>query len=265
MYDWPEVQMRTDAFWSRVRAALAARGIEAPEALVRPASLSEPWTKTDLLVGQTCGLPFVSGRCGNATVIGRPGYGVQGAEGGTYASAIICHAEEEGALAAFRGRIAVINEFGSQSGCNALADEVQRMKLDRERPFFGELLISGAHRDSARMVADRKADIAAIDAVAWALFEELEPVRHARLRVIGWTRNMPALPFITSPTNASSRSVLYDALLEAALASPSMGEKGPIPGIPVDVLPADDEDYTPIRDMAKRIKGMRLAPGAQSL
>jgi ABC-type phosphate/phosphonate transport system substrate-binding protein len=152
----------------------------------------------------------------------------------------------------------VINEFGSQSGCNALADEIQRQKLDDGRAFFGQLSLSGAHRNSARMVADRQADLAAIDAVAWALFEELEPVRHARLRVLGWTRAMPALPFITSAAHKEKKAQIYGAILAAALETQHTG-------VPVDVLPADSEDYGPISKMAARIKGMKLAPGTRSL
>ncbi len=265
MYDWPEVQGRTDAFWARVHDALSEAGIDAPAALSRPERLSQPWTDPGLLIGQTCGLPYVAGRCGDAVLIGRPDYGIEGASGGSYASAIICRREDEGTLADCRGQRAVINEFGSQSGCNALADEVQRMKLDREGPFFGTLELSGAHRSSAQMVADGGADIAAIDAVAWALFQELEPERHARLRVIGWTRAMPALPFITGAVNAPRRAALYDALLAAALASCEWaGKPGPV-GIPIDMLPAEDADYDPIRKMAERIKGMRLAPDAPTL
>ena len=254
MYDWPEVRERTDAFWARVRAELARQRIGAPVALSRPDDLSVPWRNPDLLVGQTCGLPFVSGRCPGTILIGRPDYGVEGASGGTYASAVICRANEAAPLSEFRGRTAVINEFGSQSGCNALADHVQRMKLDRDGPFFGRLEISGAHRASALMVARGQADIAAIDAVSWALFAECEPEAHAGLHVIGWTRNMPALPFITAAANAPQKLALTDALLTAALESGAT-----LPGIPIDVLPTEDADYDPISRMAERIGGMRLA------
>ena len=71
MYDWPEVQGRTDAFWIRVRAGLEEAGIDAPVALSRPEDLHSPWTRPDLVLGQTCGLPLVLGLTGDATVLGR--------------------------------------------------------------------------------------------------------------------------------------------------------------------------------------------------
>lgn len=260
MYDWQEVQNRTDRFWAGLQNALAARGIDAPRDLARPDDISSVWAEPNLIIGQTCGLPYVSGRCGNAVLIGRPDYGIEWAYGGSYSSVLICRAEDRGDLSTFRGRRAAINDLGSQSGCNALADEIQRRKLEDGRPFFAEVVLSGAHRSSARQVADRKADVAAIDAVAWALFQELEPVRHARLRVIGQTRTMPALPFITSRENAHLRPLLLDALLEACEpATP------PEAGIPVMIVPTDDEHYDPVRKMAHRVKGMRLSPNLRPL
>ncbi len=262
MYDWPEVQPRTDAFWARVAEALRARGIDAPEALSRPEDISAPWTDPDLLIGQTCGLPYVSGRCGKAVLVSRPCYGLEHANGGTYQSAIICHAEAQGDLAAFRGKRVAINEYGSQSGCNALAGHLTRQKLDREGPFFGQALLSGSHRASAQMVAERKADVAAIDAVAWALLEEIEPVRHARLRVLAWTRAMPSLPFITGPENRYRTGDLYAALLDAAFDCSEQRAAG----TPTDFMPApEDCHYDPIRKMAAGVKGLRLAPNAPPL
>lgn len=264
MYDWAEVRPRTDAFWARVQAALHVEGIEAPALLSRPDDIASPWPAPDLVIGQTCGLPYISGRCGSAVVIGRPCYGVEGAEGATYRSALIGRADEDGELAAFRGRHAAINETGSQSGCNALAVEILRQKLDPGRGFFSKVTFSGSHRASAGLVADRKADIAAIDAVAWALFQELEPVRAARLRVIAWTTAMPSLPFICGTDHAAHRPALYGALHQATLDLAPQGASV-TPGIPVDVLPADDEDYDPIRKMASRIRGLRLAPNMPPL
>lgn len=260
MYDWEEVRPRTDMFWFGVRDVLRAGGIDAPDALSRPDDISRPWRDPDLVVGQTCGLPYASGRCGQAVLLARPDYDLEHANGGTYQSALICRAEEDRDLGGSRGGTAAINDIASQSGCNALADEIQRQKLDDGRAFFGKVTLSGSHRASARLVADRKADIAAIDAVAWALFEELEPVRHSRLRVLVWTRTMPALPFITARQNEPHRRALFDALWEG-----HPMHRPPVVGVPSGFFPADDEDYDPIRKMAARIRGLRLAPNLSPL
>ena len=257
MYDWPEVRERTDAFWARVAAALTNRRIAAPSELSRPRDPAEAWHDPDLLVGQTCGLPFVSGRCGTAVLVGRPVYDVEGAGAGLYRSALICRAGAGERLADFDGARVAINDYGSQSGCNALADAVRGIARG-DAPFFAAVTVTGTHRASAQAVAGGEADLAAIDAVAWALFRELEGERYARLKVLDWTEAVPALPFITARRHAERRSAILEALREAGDATAGAG-------IPASVLPAEDRDYDPIRTIAERIRGMRLAPGTPPL
>ena len=254
MYDWPEISARTDAFWARVAAGLAAEGIAAPRALARPADPARAWGDPTLLLGQSCGLPYVSGRCGGAVPVARPVYAAEGCGPGTYRSALICRAGEEGPLASFRGRVAAVNEYGSQSGCNALADAV-RCWGDA---FFADVVLTGAHRSSALAVAGGQADIAAIDAVAWALFAEVEPAARQRLAVLGWTDEMPALPFIIGSRHAARAAAIFRALAGAARPDDAAG-------LPVGVLPAADSDYGPVRAMAARVAGFRLAPAAAPL
>jgi ABC-type phosphate/phosphonate transport system substrate-binding protein len=254
MYDWPEVSARTDAFWAQVAAALAAEGIAAPPALVRPADLARAWSDPALLLGQSCGLPYVSGLCRGAVPVARPVYHAEGCGRGTYRSALVCRAGEEGPLSSFRGRVVAVNEYGSQSGCNALADTVRPLG----DAFFAKVVLTGAHRASALAVVRGEADIAAVDAVAWALVGEIEPAARAGLAVLGWTDEMPALPFITAAVHAGHVPAVYRALAGAA-------QPGNPTGLPVEVLPAVDSDYDPIRVMAARVRGLRLAPAAAPL
>lgn len=254
MYDWPEVAARTDTFWAAVARALAGRGIPAPTALSRPAEVHATWRDPGLLLGQACGLPYVSGLCGAAVLVARPAYAVEGCGCGTYRSALICRAGEEAPLHRFRGRVAAVNEWGSQSGCHALADAVHRLG----DAFFGGVVLTGSHRASAAAVAAGSADVAAIDAVTWALLGEVGPGVHARLRVIGWTAEMPALPYITAAGHARLAPALRDALNTAAR------PENP-PGQPIAVLPATGADYAPVRAMAARLRGLRLAPGVPGL
>ena len=250
MYDWPEQQSRTDGFWTAMREALAAEGLDAPEALARPEDLSTPWRRPDLLIAQTCGLPYVSGECGSAILVARPSYDVAGALPGSYSSALICRAEDDRDLAGFLGARAAINETGSQSGCNALKDAFLQAGL-ADGPLFAEVVMSGAHRVSANLVSEGRADIAAIDAVAWALHGECDPESHARLRVLGWTRPMPALPFITAGTRADLIPVLTAALTTACAATTGTG-------LPSAILPAESGDYDPIRKMAHATTAIEL-------
>ncbi|MEL7000561.1 MAG: PhnD/SsuA/transferrin family substrate-binding protein [Pseudomonadota bacterium] len=263
MYDWPEVQPRLDAFWTSLAQDLRDLGIDAPASLSRPADLGSAWNSQDLLIGQTCGLPYVRDRCGSARLLARPDFDLPGADGGTYSSALICRADDDArTLGDFRSRTAVINEIGSQSGCNVLADAVLDVSDADDVPFFAQVTRSGSHRRSADLVAAGACDVAAIDAVAWALYAEVEPERHARLRVICWTRPMPALPYITAHRNSDIEDALFGALAHGVLKHADSRHRLPLP---VGILAADDADYDPIRAMAERVSGMRLAPGASSL
>ncbi len=259
MYDWPEVHPRIDAFWALTVESLRGFGLEAPETLSRPERLSEPWTNPDLLVGQTCGLPYVSGRCGDAVLVAQPVFDLAGAEHGNYSSALVCRIYDPAkGLSGFRGRIAAVNEYGSQSGCNALADAVLDVHSASARPFFSCVKLSGAHRNSATMVAKGQADIAAIDAVAWALYAEAEPDNHAKLRVLGWTRPMPALPYITANRFSDQVPKIFESLANA-------GGAHTLPTLPVAINACTDADYDPIRKMAARVQGLLLAPDSQKL
>ena len=259
MYDWPQVRARTDAFWAIVRTELRGAGIDAPSALTRPSDIHTPWTDPELVVGQTCGLPYMSGRAGKSVLVGRAGYDLPHAIDGEYASAVICHRDRAGELSAFQHSRAALNDFGSQSGCHALANAILQAGHNPKSPFFSEVIVSGAHSASARMVSDDLADIAAIDAVAWALFEELEPARFAQLRVIEWTKSTPALPFITAPKYTDDIPAILAALQVAAQTSP------PAIGLPTQILPTGDSDYDPIRAMTARVKGFQLAPNSPAL
>ena len=119
------------------------------------------------------------------------------------------------------------------------------------------MIVSGSHRGSARLVAEGEADVAAIDAVAWALFKNHEPQATENLTVLEWTRPMPALPFVTGVSQVDQVDTLRSALAQAANAD--------TPGIPAGILPANAQTYAPIADMAQRLKGRRLAPETAAL
>lgn len=251
MYDWPEFSDRTDAFWKRIARRLRDRGIDAPAALTREASASGVRRDPDLILGQTCGLPLIRGEAGEAIPFARPTHAIEGCGPGTYSSILLARKETGAGLGDFRGRRAAVNEPDSQSGCNALKDAVAGHS-DPDEPFFGSILITGAHRASADAVADGRADLCALDAVAWALYRKAEPARAARLDPLLWTRPMPSPPFIASPRHADAIPCLLSALAESAT--------GDAPGIPVGVLPASEADYDPIRRMDDRLNAMKPAP-----
>ena len=72
---------------------------------------------------------------------------------------------------------------------------------------------------------------------------------------------MPALPYICAPRYAERLPDLL-AALNAAVAARN---DWPIPVPRKGVIAATSADYDPIRRMARRVRGMKLAPGASTL
>ena len=77
---------------------------------------------------------------------------------------------------------------------------------------------TGAHRLSAAAVAEGRADIAALDAVTFALMQDLVPETR-RLKVVGMTDPTPGLPLITA--RGHDPAPLFDAICEAIAALPA--------------------------------------------
>jgi ABC-type phosphate/phosphonate transport system substrate-binding protein len=267
MYDWPGVRAGNNAFWAEVARRLGEAGIEAPGVLARNPDVDAAWNDPDLLLGQTCGMPFISGDCGEARIVARPDYGLPGARGGFYRSAIIVRAEDAGgsasggaeAVLAQEGRCVAVNEWRSFSGHVTLRAYLAGLRGGAPDPFFGAAAISGAHVESARMVARGEADVAALDGVGWVLLRVHEPETAARLVALDMTAPAPALPFITAPRFDAVRADLVAALDGAAAALP------PVAGVPRAVAPADAGDYRTIREFARAAGAERFAPGAPEM
>lgn len=209
MYDWPELRAQTDAFWNALRERLAAKGLNASQALTRGDDAEALWLDPSLLFSQTCGYPFATQLRDKVRYVATPRYSVKGCEGATYSSAIIGHRDDQHtALADYVGARVAYNAKNSLSGYRCLKADVLGDAIDADP------LISGGHRNSICAVAEERADIAAVDAVCWQLAQQFEPEAVSKLKVIGWTELRPALPFITSLQSSPS---MVDAM-RAALA-----------------------------------------------
>jgi ABC-type phosphate/phosphonate transport system substrate-binding protein len=212
MYDFGPAQAANDRLWRLIRDGLRGRGIDAPEALTRgEPAYWEAWQSPDLLLSQTCGYPFRARLHGRVTYVGTPDYGVEGCGPGFYRSVFVARADDpRTTLENFDGARLAYNEALSQSGW--AAPQTHAAKLGLRLP---PALQTGAHRLSADAVAEGRADIAALDAVTFALMQEASPVVR-RLKVVGMTDPTPGLPCIT----ASDRNPqpIFDAVSEAVAA-----------------------------------------------
>ena len=242
MYDWPEVVAETDALWSAISTTLIAAGFDAPGVIDRTMDRKAAWTSEHLLVGQTCGLPFVEGVRDVALVLGTFVYEVEQCVPGDYCSVIVARPDGPASIEDARGSVAAFNGRDSQSGHAALVTTLAA--LAGGGSYFSGVVESGTHRRSLQMVAEGVADVAAVDVVSWMLANDVEPTTQS-LRVVGSTACTPGLPLITNRCNTASRDAINAAIL-SAVESVGQSVRGPlhISGY----VPRTDDEYSVIAE-----------------
>lgn len=212
MYDWPEGQGETDAWY----AALRSRVPELPQALTRGADPHSLWRDPALVFSQTCWGPLRLGLLVDLRVLAQPDYGdVPGGRGPFYRSALVARQgtpvpppPHPGAdLPLLSGRFA-FNARDSLSGWIGPAQDG-----GDPATWASALIETGSHRASVRAVAHGQADVAAIDARSWAMAQRHEPCAGG-LVVVGWTAERPGLPYVTARgTDPRLAVALTDALI----------------------------------------------------
>ena len=201
MYDRAETAQANDRLWSAVRNALGY----GPETLTRDMDVWDIWQSPDLLLAQTCGYPYRAHLHNHVELVGTPDYGVDGCPPGYYNSVFIARRDDTRKfLTDFSETIFAYNEPMSQSGWAAPVHHVTTLGMK-----FGEAKKSGAHVMSARLVAEGQADIAAIDAVTWALIEKYDKFSRD-LHIVERTEPTPGLPYISAL--GSDKSALFAAM-----------------------------------------------------
>ncbi len=210
MYDWPEVETQTDQLGNLLATLLKDNGINCPSTLDRETASSTVWTSGKCLLSQTCGWPFISHLYEHVSLITTPVYDIDGCSGTTHRSRLVCRGNDKrGALAEFKEATVAINELDSQSGHQAMKSALTAASLPA--PFFSKGIVSGAHRQSIKLVADGQADICAVDPVSWQFALRYEKAVTDSLRVIGEGPEIPGLPLVCSREFA-------DNMLEADIA-----------------------------------------------
>ena len=189
MYDWPGQSAHWDALWAGIRDALRARAVPAPEHLTRDGNPWDHWDNPDLVLGQTCGMPYRQHLHGKVRLVGTLDHGLPGAPPGYYYSVLVVRRDRSGETSDFKDKTLAYNDHRSQSGWAAPHAHGLR---------FARTIHTGAHRDSARAVAEGRADIAAIDAETWRLIEAYLPDIAEKIRVFAQTAPTPGLPLVTA-------------------------------------------------------------------
>jgi len=156
-----------------------------------------------LFLGHTCGYPLMKHLQDAVTPFCVPVFNVSGVEGNSYSSRFIVSADSEiCSLADCAGRIVAINNRDSNSGMNVLRHAIA--KLNPAAPFFVSVLNSGGHLQSLTAVAEKRADVAAIDCVSFQFIEDRWPELTARVRSIGDSVKTCGLPLVLPAANLNS-------------------------------------------------------------
>lgn len=208
MYARPELEEAHRRYWRLIHQALKDAGMDSPQALSQEADEFFVWKHPELVLSQTCGMPYRLWLQADVELVGTPDFGLKGCPPGYYRSALVIRGDDPRTdVTAFRDAVFAYNETFSQSGYAAPFAHMEPVGF-----WFQNRLHTGQHLGSARAVAEGRADIAALDAVTWLNIESYEAVAQ-KLRVLVWTRPTPGLPLITAKGN--DRAVVFNAVQQA--------------------------------------------------
>lgn len=212
MYDRPETAAANDALWSDIRARLP---FDTPPQLTRDGNLWDHWRSPGLILSQTCGCPYRTHLKGAVQLVGTPDHALPGCPPGYYNSVFVVRRDDpRPRLSDYATARFAFNDPLSQSGWAAPQTHAAGLGF-----VFVTPVQSGGHVASARAVADGQADIAAIDALTWALIQRHDPFA-SHLREVERTAPTPALPLITATTRNATQI--------AAATRAAIGALGPI-------------------------------------
>ncbi len=197
MYDFAEIRSATDQWWSGIARHMRRQGLRnIPQTLEREESTAILWLNKNLLFSQCCGFDVLYSYRDSLLVLATPDYQSGTAKPHHYHSRVVVHGESEFKdLASLENSVAAINYRHSHSGMNALMSLID--PLGRNGHFFRRIAVTGSHLNSLSAVQNKRADVAAIDSVTYALMEKYRPSAVKDLVTIARTRDAPALPYVT--------------------------------------------------------------------
>ena len=194
MYDRVETREETDRFWSLISQGTGFSSLS----LSRDQDLWDIWRHPELILAQTCGMPFRVSLRESVNYVITPDYALDGCPAGYYNSVFLARRSETRDLSQIVKGTYAYNEALSQSGW---AGPITHLLQSGLKPT--KLVQSHAHVASALMVAEGEADYCAIDAHTWRLIQRYDAFA-AVLCELERTQPTPALPYICSKQTDSS-------------------------------------------------------------
>ena len=215
------VKEATALLWQALGARLRSYGLDAPEALDQEIGYAQAWTQPGLLLGQTCGYPYIKHLRGKVQLVATPVYGLPGCDGPLKCSFIIVNANSPvETIDQLRGARAAINEPGSNSGYNLFRAFVAPHAVGGR--FFSDVIETGGHRASIAAVSSGEADVAAIDCVTFGNTLRFDPAGVAGVRILAETAKGPGLPFITAAGTPEEDVLILRRALAETIANPDL-------------------------------------------
>lgn len=228
-----------EAYVELARSVATRLGFELETA---PTDLASLWRHPQLLLAQTCGYPWITQLRDEVQLVAAPRYAFQGCDGPRHCSFILVpEASTAISLEDLRDTRVAINGPDSNSGMNLLRDAVAPLAVQGR--FFREVIRSGSHANSMKLLQLGQADVAAVDAVTYGYLQRDAPDRLAGLRVLQRSRQSPALPLVCAATHTNDTvQALRTALSATLVERPKLAQALAIEGFD----PVSEDTYLPI-------------------
>jgi phosphonate transport system substrate-binding protein len=160
-----------------------------------------------------------------------------------------------------RGAIWAYNEPGSQSGYHITCYNLS--VLGEDQHFFGDVLESGSHARSIKMILEGEVDASAIDSTLLEWLMTQDPLLRQKLRVIASWGPSPIPPLVaTTALGEANFRAAQSLLLDLENSAP--GQKVLSAGHLRRFIEVSDADYHPIRQMAIASNRIKLEPGIRA-
>ena len=222
MYCEAEVRPATERWWAGLARHMRERGVSGvPDALTWPDDYHGHWRAPGLLFSQTCGYPFVNVLGPAVRLVATPSYDAPGCGAASYAAHVIVPEDARAqTVADLRGSRLATNGTGSYSGYRVW----RHMLPAGEDPpsFFGEIVASGSHRASIRLVAAGKAEACAVDCVTHALLADQAGEELRGSRILTSSPTAPGMPYVTGAATSDDDIAKMRDGLRSAIADPSL-------------------------------------------
>ena len=222
MYCEAELRPATERWWAGLALHLRDQGVrDVPETLTWPDDYHGHWRAPGLLFSQTCGYPLVHIIGPAVRLIATPSYDAPGCEVAGYAAHVIVRESAEAqSVRDLRGCRLAVNGMTSFSGYHVWRNILPAGEdVDS---FFGEIVASGSHRASIRLVAAGEADACAVDCVTHALLSDQAGEELRGTRILASSPTAPAMPYVTAAATPDDEIAKMREGLLAAIADPSL-------------------------------------------